>query len=464
MSEERIAGCQKIVCRVLRRVVTAHPLRLCEIERRGGISSGYLSKLLAGERISFEQLERVLEVLQVPAADFFDRLRLVAGEGPPEGVASGPAKVVAASLRQAFLGGERQPAEAGSEEHLRGLLTYCPPSALGDSFAQDPRWRSLPAVSLACAHLQDVLQHDPAAAIGLGLALVRGAAVHTRRGCEAVAEVARVLMAACRTGGWLSTGEQIAAAVWWPMLPLSPALRLRWDLLVGGQWLTRGNAEKAAEVGRAAASRALAMGDFSRLTVSLLLQANSCHFAARTSAALPFYALAIDACPVTEYALRSAGHRLYAVALSKVGETSKATAQWRRAVELGEEWPLVQGHLAWTGAELAYRRGEFERARQGFKRALRHLSEISLLDAALLTVDLVETLLALGAHREAGTRAREMASVLMVEESNSLIEGAILELSRIAEAQELTQAAIDHARELLQRGRCRGLPARQLKL
>ncbi|MCP3962570.1 MAG: hypothetical protein GY719_32420 [bacterium] len=154
---------------------------------------------------------------------------------------------------------------------------------------------------------------------------------------------------------------------------------------------------------------------------------------------------------------RFAAHQYLAYTHSQQGDLDAAERQLETAAGMEDlEHGFYWGKLRWLQGTLAFKRGDFQRSEELFRSAAQVLEAQEPGQAALVSLDLVEALLAQDRLTEACELAQNMARLLERFGKNRLAEMAILQLVRAGLEGRVNRRLLQEARAQLEEGHARG--------
>ena len=152
-------------------------------------------------------------------------------------------------------------------------------------------------------------------------------------------------------------------------------------------------------------------------------------------------------------------HQTFALAYEKLGDLRAAEASLMQAKRISQaHGGAYESHLTWQDGTIAFAKGDLARSEDLLQDAkLVVAATENPLQEALVTLDLVATLLAEQKYEAACATAKDMARLLEPFEGNKVAEGAIYELVMAAMEGRITQRLVSRVREDLETERTRGL-------
>ncbi len=149
---------------------------------------------------------------------------------------------------------------------------------------------------------------------------------------------------------------------------------------------------------------------------------------------------------------RCAAHQYLAYAWEQLGELTAAEHHLRQASGISkQEGELHRGKLLWLEGSLALRRRLYERAEKLLRKARSLLTKAENPgQEALVSLDLLDVLIAQGEAVEACELAQGMVHLLEAFEANRLASQAIIKLVRPALAGRISRTAVTQARTAVQ--------------
>lgn len=136
-----------------------------------------------------------------------------------------------------------------------------------------------------------------------------------------------------------------------------------------------------------------------------------------------------------------------------LGDTKEAIQSCRRAERLALKAPMarLKPKIFWLKANIALKQGERQKAANFLRTAKNLLMELSPIDAALISLDLIETLNSIGKFEEARKVAREMTRlVIPLAQKCKAAEVAAVRLIKAALEGRITEKEIGRARNVLE--------------